>query len=303
MTSELKNVLSIDVEDYYQVSNFAHLVSFERWGEFECRVERNTAILLEVLAGAAIKGTFFILGWVAQRHPSLVAEIAAAGHEVATHGYRHRLIYDLEPAEFRRDLRQSVDLIEQASGQRVLGHRAPSFSITTRNPWAIDILQEEGLLYDSSIFAIRHPRYGIPDAPRAPYEIRPGFWEFPMATLRFGCTNLPVAGGAYFRLYPYALTRCGVRRMNREGLPAMIYLHPWEVDPEQPRLPTSLQARLRHYTNLKKTEPRLRKLCREFQFATAAEVLCLAPRPSDAVLTTRPDGHTPAIKTASRLCT
>ena len=155
MTSELKNVLSIDVEDYYQVSNFAHLVSFERWGEFESRVERNTAILLEVLADAAIKGTFFILGWVAQRHPSLVAEIAAAGHEVATHGYRHRLIYDLEPAEFRRDLRQSVDLIEQASAQRVLGHRAPSFSITTRNPWAIDILQEERLLYDSSIFAIR----------------------------------------------------------------------------------------------------------------------------------------------------
>ncbi len=280
MTSgPIQNVISVDVEDYYQVSNFAHLVSFEQWGSHESRVSRNTALLLQVFEDYGIKATFFILGWVAEHYPKIVKDIAKAGHEIGTHGYQHRLVYDLGPAEFRADLRKSIDFIEQAAGTKVLGHRAPSFSITERSLWALDIMQEEGLLYDSSIFAVHHPRYGIPSAPRAPYEVRKGFWEFPMATVRLGNTNLPIAGGAYFRLYPYALTRRGLRSINREGLPAMIYLHPWEFDPGQPRMPASLQARLRHYTNLKRAEPRLRRLCQEFQFAPAAEVLKLSSAP------------------------
>lgn len=269
------NALSFDVEDYFHVSNFESFVSFEDWGTYESRVERNTHTILELMAEAQIKATFFVLGWVAERFPALVREIAAAGHELGTHSYRHRLIYTLAPDEFRRDLRQSIDLVEQAGSQKVLGHRAPSFSVTEKSLWAIDIMQEEGLRYDSSIFPTKHPRYGIPSAPRAPYEIRPGFWEFPMATVKLGAANLPVAGGGYFRLYPYAVTRWGMRRINREALPAMVYLHPWEFDPGQPRLNASLQARFRHYNNLKKTGDRLRRLCREFQFAPARRVLGL----------------------------
>lgn len=266
------NALSFDVEDYFHVSNFDSFVAFEDWDGFESRVERSTNKILDLLAERQVKATFFILGWVAERFPQLVREIVAAGHEPATHSYRHRLIYTLSPEEFRADLRRSIDVIEQAAGQKVLGHRAPSFSVTGRSLWAIDIMQEEGLKYDSSVFPVRHHRYGIPDAPRAPYEIRPGFREFPMATVRMAA-NIPVAGGGYFRLYPYALTRWALHRINSENKPAMVYLHPWEFDPDQPRLNASLQARFRHYNNLKRTEPRLHALCGDFRFATAREVL------------------------------
>jgi polysaccharide deacetylase family protein (PEP-CTERM system associated) len=269
------NALSFDVEDYYQVSNFESFVRFDGWTKFESRVERNTRGILDLLAELQQTATFFVLGWEAERFPKLVRDIAAAGHELATHGYRHRLIYDLTPDEFRADLRKSIDLIEQAGGQKVLGHRAASFSITTQSLWAIDVMQQEGLKYDSSIFPTRHPRYGIPDAPRAPHEIRPGFWEFPMATVKLGHANLPIAGGGYFRLYPLAMTRWGIRRINAEQRPVIVYLHPWEFDPGQPRLQASLQARFRHYNNLDKTAPRLRRLCREFSFGTARRVLGL----------------------------
>jgi polysaccharide deacetylase family protein (PEP-CTERM system associated) len=269
------NALSFDVEDYFQVSNFDSLVKFEDWDRFQSRVERNTETILNIVAGCGVKATFFVLGWVAERFPALVRRIADAGHELATHGHRHRLIYDQRPDEFRAELSKSIDLIEQAGGQKVLGHRAASFSITERSLWAIDVLQEAGLRYDSSIFPVRHPRYGIPNAPRAPYEIRPGFWEFPMATVTIGSTNLPVAGGGYFRLYPYAVTRWGLRRINAEGRPAIVYLHPWEFDPGQPRLAASWQARFRHYNNLGKTARRLRLLCGDFRFASAREVLGL----------------------------
>lgn len=267
------NALSFDVEDYFHVSNFESFIRFEDWDKHESHVERNTRVILNLLAERRIRATFFVLGWVAEHFPALIAEIAAAGHEIAAHGYRHRLIYTLDPEEFRRDLRKAVDLIEHASGKRVFGHRAPSFSVTERSLWAIDIMQEEGLKYDSSVFPIRHPRYGIASAPRAPYEIRPGFWEFPMATARIAGTNMPVAGGAYFRIFPYALTRWGVRSINREGNPAVLYMHPWEFDPGQPRFNTSLQVRFRHYYNLGKTEARLRRLCEEFRFTTVHEVL------------------------------
>ncbi len=278
----MKNALSFDVEDYFQVSNFESFIRFEDWEKHESRVERNTRIILDVLAENKIRATFFTLGWVAEKVPKLVRAIADAGHELAAHGYRHRLVYSLDPQEFRRDLRQSIDLIEQAGGQKIIGHRAPSFSITEKSLWALDIMQEEGVRYDSSVFPVRHPRYGIPDAPRAPYEIRPGFWEFPMATFTVGATKIPVAGGAYFRLYPYPVTRWGLRRINREGKPLVMYLHPWEFDPQQPRFDVSLNVRLRHYSNLDKTERRLRRLCQDFQFTTVRDVLGL-PEPSPAL--------------------
>lgn len=267
------NALSFDVEDYFHVSNFESFIAFEHWDRYESRVERNTRTIFDILAENETRATFFVLGWVAERFPKLVQEIADAGHELGVHGYRHRLIYRLSPDEFRKDLRRTIDLVEDASGQKVLGHRAPSFSVTERSLWAIDILQEEGLRYDSSVFPIRHPRYGIPKARRAPWEIRDGFWEFPMATVRIGVTNVPIAGGAYLRILPYALTRWGLRRMNRENLPAVVYLHPWEIDPGQPRFETSPQVGLRHYYNLDKTKARLRRLCKEFRFTTLQEVL------------------------------
>jgi polysaccharide deacetylase family protein (PEP-CTERM system associated) len=273
--AQITNVLSFDVEDYFHVSNFENIVSFDDWGKFESRVETNTHKILDVLGERGIAATFFVLGWVAEKFPHLVRAIADGGHEVGTHSYRHRLIYTLDPKEFRSDLRQSIDLVEQASGQKVLGHRAPSFSITEQSLWAIDVMMQEGLRYDSSVFPIHHHRYGIPSAPRAPYEIRPGFWEFPIATAKLGKTNLPVAGGGYFRLYPYAITRWGMRQMNTDKLPVMVYLHPWEFDPDQPRLNASMQARFRHYNNLGKTTARLRRLCQEFQFTTARKALAL----------------------------
>jgi polysaccharide deacetylase family protein (PEP-CTERM system associated) len=273
--SGMTNALSFDVEDYYQVSNFESFIRFEDWDRHATRVERNTRLILDLLAERRQKATFFILGWVAEKFPSLVREIAAAGHELATHGYRHRLVYTQTPDEFRADLRRSIGIIEQTGGRKLLGYRAASFSITAQSLWALEIMQEEGLRYDSSIFPIHHPRYGIPSAPRKPYEVRPSFWEFPMATVRVGSSHLPVAGGGYFRLYPYAVTRWGLRRINAEKIPAVVYLHPWEFDPEQPRLQASLQARFRHYNNLGKTAARLRRLCRDFRFAPIREVLGL----------------------------
>ena len=274
-TSAVVNALSFDVEDYFQVSNFESLVGFDNWSKFHSRVERNTERILEILAEHEISATFFVLGWEAERCPALVRRIAAAGHELATHGYRHRRIFDLQREQFREDLRKSIDLIEQAGGQKVLGHRAPSFSVTERSLWALDVMQQAGLAYDSSIFPVRHPSYGIRGAPRQPYEIRPGFWEFPIATVRLGRMNLPVAGGGYFRLYPYPLTRWALRRINAEQHSAIVYLHPWEIDPDQPRMTASWQARFRHYNNLKRTALRLRRMCGEFRFTTARQVLGL----------------------------
>ena len=269
----LPHALTFDIEDYFQVSNFESIVAFQKWGTFESRVERNTEKILEIVADHGVSATFFVLGWVAEKYPHLVRQIAEQGHEVATHSYRHRLVYELRPKEFREDLRRSIGVIEDACGQRVVGHRAPSFSITKDSLWALDVLQEEGLNYDSSIFPVRHPRYGIPDAPRGPYEIKPGFWEFPMSTIRVGRLNLPVAGGGYFRLYPLGVTRWAMRRRRESRLPSVIYLHPWEFDPDQPRLEASFQARFRHYLNLAKTEERLRELCRTESLAPLAEWL------------------------------
>jgi len=265
------------VEDYFQVSAFEGFVHRDQWDSLESRVTRNTERLLEIFAEHGTVGTFFVLGWVARRYPGLVRQIAAAGHELASHSYAHRLVYQLTPSEFREDLLQAKHAIEDAAGVAVRGYRAPSYSITRRSLWALDVLLEEGYEYDASIFPIHHDRYGIPDAPRHAYQItgqQGALWELPGSTTQLVGHNLPIAGGGYFRLLPYAWTRYGIRAVNaRERKPVIFYLHPWEIDPDQPRLRASVLSQVRHYRNLHKTEPRLRRLLRDFRFSTIAALL------------------------------
>jgi polysaccharide deacetylase family protein (PEP-CTERM system associated) len=284
------NMLTVDVEDYFQVSAFDPIVARAHWASWPSRVEANTDRVLQLFDEAEVRGTFFVLGWVAEKFPEVVRRIAAAGHEIASHGYAHRLVYEQTPREFREDLRRSRYAIEAVAGQPVLGYRAPSFSITRRSWWAFDVLIEEGFLYDASIYPVHHDRYGVPDAPREPHWIdRPlgRLREIPGSTVRVGSMNVPFGGGGYFRIAPYPLTRWAVRRLNTvERRPAMFYIHPWELDPDQPRLPAPALTRFRHYHNLKKTEARMRRLLREFRFGpvvdTCSEVLppfALAPAP------------------------
>lgn len=268
------NALSVDVEDYYHVSAFAGVVHAEDWPCFESRVVQNTDRILGILEEYRVKATFFFLGWIAERHPDLVRLVHAEGHEVATHGYGHRLITGQRPEEFRQDIEHSLQVLEGVLGERVWGYRAPSYSITPQTVWALDILQELGLWYDSSLFSIHHDLGGFPGSPRHPYQIRDGLWEFPLTTRRIWRWNLPIAGGGYLRLYPYCFTRWNVTRVNKEGIPAIVYVHPWEFDPDQPRIEGApLLGRFRHYQNLDKTERRLRALCRDFELAPVGEVL------------------------------
>lgn len=264
------NAMSIDVEDYFHVSVFDGLVPRIKWESMESRVHRNTMRLLEIFAEFGVRSTFFVLGWVGERHRELVRTLADLGHEVASHGYAHRLIYDQTPAAFRDDVRRAKQVLEDACGQQVVGYRAPSYSITPRSLWALDVLTEEGYEYDSSIFPIRHDRYGIPVSARQPYRIRRGgrsIVEVPGSTTRVGPLNLPVAGGGYFRLLPYWWTRWGIARVNTlERRPAVFYLHPWEIDPDQPRLQAGRLGQFRHYRNLDQTEARLRQLLTDFRF-------------------------------------
>jgi polysaccharide deacetylase family protein (PEP-CTERM system associated) len=269
------NAMTIDVEDYFHVSVFDGLIPRTDWARLDSRVVANTDRLLEVLGET--KGTFFVLGWVAERFPHLVRTITDAGHEIASHGFEHRLVYDQTPAAFREDVRKAKAALEQACGKPVIGYRAPSYSITPQSLWALDILIEEGYRYDSSIFPIRHDRYGIPLSPRHPYVLQRAagsLLEAPASTTMIGPLNLPVAGGGYFRILPYQWTRWGISRVNRdEQQPAIFYLHPWEIDPGQPRLKAGLLSRFRHYRNLDKTEDRLRRLLHDFKWAPMVEVL------------------------------
>jgi polysaccharide deacetylase family protein (PEP-CTERM system associated) len=274
----MRNALTIDVEDYYHVSGFESIIRFEDWGRYESRVERNTYRLLDLLDSHCTKATFFVLGWLAEQHPQLVRSIHERGHEVASHGYAHRCIYTQTPEQFRQETRRSLRLLQDVIGHAVYGYRAASYSITQQSLWALDILQEEGFTYDSSVFPIRHDRYGIPDYPRFCHTVsdRGGntLIEFPISTVRLAGANIPVAGGGYFRLFPYAFTRWGIRRINqRELQPALVYLHPWEIDPAQPRIPAAALARFRQYINLHKTEGRLTRLLHDFAFGTVREVL------------------------------
>lgn len=279
------NAMTIDVEDYFQVSAFEGYAPRHRWDEFDSRVCANTDRLLEIFEGAGVTATFFVLGWVAERFPELVARIGDGGHEIASHGYAHRLVYDLTRSAFRDDVRRSKDLLESASGKQVVGYRAPSYSVTPRSLWALDVLIEEGFGYDSSIYPIHHDRYGIPLSPRAPYVLERDagvLIEAPGSAVRVGPLNLPIGGGGYFRLLPYGWTRWGIDRVNRsENRPAIFYLHPWEIDPDQPRLPAGRLSRLRHYRNLEQTENRLKRLLADFRFGPMRDVLqpLRAPRP------------------------
>ena len=276
---EIVNAMSVDVEDYFQVSAFDRVVSRAGWDGFESRVVPNTERILDLFAEEDVRATFFVLGWVAERFPRLVRQIAAAGHEIASHGYHHQLLYTLTPAQFREDVRASKALLEQTSGVPVIGFRAPSYSIVESSLWALDILIEEGFAYDTSIFPIHHDRYGIPDAERHEHVLRRKsgtLIELPASTARLGSVNLPIAGGGYFRLLPYAWTRWGIRRVNRrEKKPVVFYFHPWEIDPDQPRFQVGAASRLRHYTGLDRTPDRLRRLMREFRFTSVAGVLNL----------------------------
>jgi polysaccharide deacetylase family protein (PEP-CTERM system associated) len=268
------NALSVDVEDYFHVSAFEGQISPSDWPTFESRVARNTDRILALLDRYQVSATFFFLGWIAEQQPALVRRVQAAGHEIATHGYAHRLVTGQTPDEFRRDVQRSLDVLQEVVGTRVLGYRAPSYSITPATAWALQVLRELGLHYDSSLYPIRHDLGGFPVAPRHPHRIADGLWEVPLTTWCLGRWTVPVAGGGYLRFYPYLFTRWAVRQVNDEGLPAVVYVHPWELDPHQPRIGVgSLRSRLRHYQNLGKTEQRLESLCRDFRFSTIHSLL------------------------------
>jgi polysaccharide deacetylase family protein (PEP-CTERM system associated) len=272
----LRNAFTIDVEDYFHANALSRLAPPDSWPSFEQRAETNSHRMLDLLAEHGVKATCFVLGWVAERYPALVRRIAAGGHELASHGYWHRLIFTQEPAAFREDVRRSKALLEDLGGVPVRGYRAPSFSVVERTLWALDVLAEEGFTFDASIFPIRHDTYGIPSAPRHPHRIERnghGVFEIPSSTTRMGGTNVPVAGGGYFRLLPYAWTRWGIGRVNRaEGKPVVFYIHPWDMDPGQPRLTPSALSRLRHYTNLDRCKARLRRLLRDFRWGRVCDV-------------------------------
>ncbi|WP_111495976.1 XrtA system polysaccharide deacetylase [Marinobacter bohaiensis] len=271
------NALTIDVEDYFQVAALAEAVSRDDWDRMEYRVEANTDRLLARFAEHGIKATFFTLGWVAERSPQLVRRIQQAGHEVASHGYSHQLIYNQTPEVFREETRRSKRILEDITGEAVTGYRAASYSITAQSRWALDILCEEGFTWDSSIFPVHHDRYGMPGTPRWPHRLTTDdghtLAEFPLSTLQFPGYTLPIAGGGYFRLFPYWFSQWGLGQINRQGKPFVFYLHPWEVDPGQPRLDVKWFSRFRHYNNLDVCEARLEKLLRRFRFGPMSDVL------------------------------
>ncbi|HEY6200456.1 MAG TPA: XrtA system polysaccharide deacetylase [Candidatus Binatia bacterium] len=274
------NALSVDVEDYYHVSAFESVVRLEDWGSRESRVERNTYRVLDLFDEYQVKGTFFVLGWVAERNPALVRVISQRGHEIASHGYAHELIYRQTPEQFRAETRRAKRAVEDVTGEPVLGYRAASYSITDKSFWALDILAEEGFAYDSSIFPIRHDRYGIPHHTRFFHFLNETghqrIAEVPLSTVRFAGINFPIAGGGYFRVLPYFLTHLALRYLNRqEGEPGVFYFHPWEIDPDQPRISAGWLSRFRHYTNLRRMEAKLQKLLSNFSFAPIREVYAI----------------------------
>lgn len=272
----LLNAMTVDVEDYFQVQAFFGRVDRKDWDAMPCRVERNTNLILDMFDAAGVKGTFFTLGWVAERYPHLVRRIVDDGHEIASHGMAHYRADEQSPEEFRQDIRQAKALLEDAGGAPVKGYRAATFSIGANNLWAFDILQEEGYLYSSSVNPVRHDFYGMPDAPRFAYKPRgdDGIVEMPITTLNRKGKNIPCGGGGYFRLFPYALFRRNLRQVHaQDNESAIFYFHPWEVDPEQPRIDgISLKTRIRHYLNLSRMERRLQRLLRDFRWGRMDEV-------------------------------
>lgn len=279
MTEPLTNAFTVDVEDYFHVSAFSKSVPYRDWSSCESRVVANTHRILELLNRYQVRGTFFVLGWVAERFPELVREIHRSGHEIGSHSYRHQLIYSMTPDEFRQDLELSCDVLEQITGLPVRLFRAPSFSITKESLWALDILIERGIEIDSSIFPVRHDIYGIPDAEVLPHCLERScgtIAEIPGTVFQFLGRNVPIGGGGYFRIFPFSLTISKLRQLNTQLQRSFnFYIHPWEVDPLQPRISVPWKSRFRHYTNLGKTELRLRRLLEEFRFGPITD---LAPQ-------------------------
>jgi polysaccharide deacetylase family protein (PEP-CTERM system associated) len=268
MSQSFPNALTIDVEDYFQVSAFADRIDRARWDAMECRVERNVDRILQLLDEHDTQATFFTLGWVAERYPSLLRRIADQGHEIASHGYGHERASDLTETAFEADVSRAKKVLEDVSGSSVRGYRAPSFSIGEDNLWAFDVLARTGHAYSSSIYPIRHDHYGMPDAPRFAHSRAAGLIEIPVTTLRLGGMNLPSSGGGYFRLLPYGVSRWMLRRVNAvDGQSAIFYFHPWEIDATQPRIDgISLKTRFRHYLNLDRMEHRLQRLLKDFRW-------------------------------------
>ena len=267
---------TVDVEEYFQVSAFEPYVDRAKWDELPSRVERGVDVILDLLSRHDAQGTFFTLGWIAKKHPAVVRRIAAAGHEIASHGWGHERVTTLTREQFRQSIRTSKQELEDRSGQAVLGYRAPSYSIVRGGEWALDILIEEGYRYDSSLFPIARRGYGYAGGSRDPYTLRRQtgtLSEFPPSTLGSAPIVIPASGGAYFRLFPYTVTRMALRAAERRQVPGTFYIHPWEVDPEQPRLDVSWITRIRHYGGLSRTCPRLERLLREFQFQSIARSL------------------------------
>lgn len=267
------NALTIDVEDWYHICAVDTKIKPQDWPDYESRVERDTQRILSILRQANVQATFFVLGYIAERHPDLVRAIDDEGHEIATHGFWHNLVYKQDESLFTDDLIKSLTALENIIKKKVIGHRAASFSITKDSLWALKILSLNGMRYDCSIFPIRHPRYGMSDAPRFPYKIDDNLLEFPPSTIKLFGKNLPVAGGAYLRLLPYWFIKYSIKKINAEGYPAHIYIHPWELDSDQPKIALPLGRRFQHYANLKTTEYKLKKLLNDFKFGKVKNVL------------------------------
>ena len=280
-TAPIRNAMSVDVEDYFQVQAFAGVIPRAAWDGIDRRVEANVGRILDQFARAGVHATFFTLGWIAERHPAMVRRIVAAGHELASHGYDHIRADLLDSKAFRADVGRTRLILEDIGGTAVRGYRAPTFSIGPRNPWAFEALESEGYRYSSSVYPIRHDLYGDPDAPRFPHQPGPGgLWEIPMSTIRLAGRNLPCAGGGYFRLLPYSLYQLALKRLNRSGRPGIFYFHPWEVDPGQPRVTgCGRLSRFRHYVNLSEMPTRMDRLLREFAWDRVDQVFAdlLAP--------------------------
>ena len=276
----ITNAMTIDVEDYFQVSAFAPHIERSTWESRECRVERNVGRILGMLEASGTKATFFTLGWIAQRYPALVRAIVAGGHELASHGYGHERASDLDEAAFLEDIGSAKKLLEDMGGVEVKGYRAPSFSIGEGNLWAFDCLAKAGYRYSSSVYPIRHDHYGMPDSPRHAYQVRPGLLEVPITTLRMWNRNFPSSGGGYFRLLPYALSRWMLNRVNQEdGEAGIFYFHPWEIDTGQPRIEgISSKTRFRHYVNIERMERRLQQLLLDFRWGRMDQIF-LNPAP------------------------
>lgn len=277
MGHKMNNVLSVDVEDYFHVAALSETIKVEQWSEISPRVVNNTKRLLDIFDRNNVKATHFVLGWVAERFPNLIREIDSRGHEVASHGYSHQLVYEQTPELFHAETLKSKEILEDILGKKIIGYRAASYSITKKSLWALDILSELGFKYDSSIFPIHHDRYGIPGAETLPHLLKTSggnqIVEFPLTTTSIFGIKMPAAGGGYFRLYPYLLSKYLLQKAQNAGKPIVFYLHPWEIDYEQPRVNVGLLSRFRHYNNLHKCEHRLDKLLSDFAFGTMQESL------------------------------